>query len=69
MLPSGEPLGEPPRETKEEVRTETAAEADALSPINGGPMDLKWAVSVVADSWKLRRARAASEAAGPTTAA
>lgn len=49
--------------------TDAAADADALSPINGGPMDLKWAVSVVADRWELRRARAASEPADPGTAA
>lgn len=48
---------------------DAASEAGALSPVNGGPMNLKWAVSVITDRWELRRMRAASDTGDPDAAA
>lgn len=64
--------GEPPALTSpEEGQGDNDAPTDpfALSPVNGGPMDLKWAVSVVADHWDLRRAFAGPPSMGPAGSA
>ncbi|HLS25267.1 MAG TPA: DUF222 domain-containing protein [Beutenbergiaceae bacterium] len=56
----GERTGAPAATADGEADTDTRDAAYALSPVNGGPMDLEWAVSVVADHWEHRRARTAA---------
>ncbi|MGC0143744.1 HNH endonuclease signature motif containing protein [Pseudactinotalea sp. Z1732] len=42
---------------------------EALSPVNGGRMNLKWAVSVIAGNWEIQRLRAARQWSYPDAAA
>ena len=68
---SGEPpVIAPPDPIEPDGGFVASSEPFALSPVNGGPMDLKWAVSVVADRWEASaRATGCDPAAGDDSTA